>query len=178
MVPELDAQSGISKSRSGKPRKSSKPGEGYGMTHTGAEYDDEGGASRYFEIFRYSKKPGPKEKNHGLDDFYWKKAKGTATGFARVTKEEWEELPPKQGVQGNIHSTVKGADLMSWLSRLITPPGGIVLDPFMGSGTTGIACVRNSLRFIGIEKEPEYYDICKARIEAAAAEPLQLTMLG
>lgn len=178
VVPELDAQSGISKSRSGKPRKSAKPGEGYGMTHTGAEYDDEGGASRYFEVFRYSKKPGPKEKNLGLDDFYWKKAKGSSTGFARIPKEEWEALPDKKRTEGNVHSTVKGVDLMSWLCRLITPPGGIVLDPFAGSGTTGVACVKESFRFIGIEKEPEYFDICKARIEAAAVKPKQLTMLG
>lgn len=178
MVAELDSQSGVSKSRVGKPRKSAKPGEGYGMTHTGAEYDDEGGASRYFEIFRYSKKPGPKEKNGGLDGFYWKKAKGTPTGFVRVSKEEWDALEPKERVQGNIHSTVKGVDLMSWLCRLITPPGGVLLDPFAGSGTTGIACMKNSFRFIGIEKEPEYYAICEARISAATKKPAQLTLLG
>jgi site-specific DNA-methyltransferase (adenine-specific) len=178
VVPELDKQSGISKSRSGKPRRSQKPGEGYGMVFTGAEYDDEGGASRYFEVFRYSKKPTTKEKDLGLDDFYWKKAPGTPTGYSRVSEEEWEVLPAKERVRGNIHSTVKGIDLMRWLCRLITPPGGIVLDPFAGSGTTGIACIRESFRFLGIEKEPEYYEICKARVEAVAGEPVQLALLG
>lgn len=56
---------------------------------------------------------------------------------------------------------------MAYLCRLITPPGGIVLDPFMGSGSTGKAAMREGFRFIGIEREPEYFDIACARIEAA-----------
>jgi site-specific DNA-methyltransferase (adenine-specific) len=54
---------------------------------------------------------------------------------------------------------------MRWLVRLVTPPGGIVLDPFTGSGTTGIAAFREGFRFIGIEREPDYYEIARARIE-------------
>lgn len=53
---------------------------------------------------------------------------------------------------------------MRWLVRLITPPNGTVLDPFMGSGTTGMACIHEEFNFIGIEKEPEYVEIAKRRI--------------
>jgi len=59
---------------------------------------------------------------------------------------------------------------MRWLCRLITPPGGTVLEPFMGSGSTGIAAVRENFRFVGIEQSPEYFDIARRRIEAALAE--------
>lgn len=64
----------------------------------------------------------------------------------------------------NFHSTVKPTKLMSYLIKLITPPNGIVLDPFMGSGSTGVACVNLSRKFIGIEKDGEYFEIAKNRI--------------
>ena len=69
--------------------------------------------------------------------------------------------------EGNIHPTVKPIALMEYLVKLITPEGGIVLDPFMGSGTTGIAAMNLNRGFIGIEKEPEYFNIAKSRIERA-----------
>jgi DNA modification methylase len=74
----------------------------------------------------------------------------------------------------NHHPTVKPADLMRYLCRLVTPPGGIVLDPFTGSGSTGKAAILEGFRFIGIEREAEYVEIAKARIAAvdAAAGPL------
>lgn len=74
----------------------------------------------------------------------------------------------------STHPTVKPTDLMKYLCRLVTPPNGIVLDPFMGSGSTGKGAVLEGFRFIGIEREPEYYEIAKARIEAAAQELKQL----
>ena len=67
----------------------------------------------------------------------------------------------------NSHPTVKPIALMEWLVTIVTPPGGIVLDPFMGSGTTGVAAVRKGFRFVGIEREDEYLAIARARIEAA-----------
>jgi hypothetical protein len=67
----------------------------------------------------------------------------------------------------NIHSTVKPTDLMRYLCRLVTPPGGIVLDPFMGSGSTGKAAILEDFAFIGIEREAEYLEIARARIEHA-----------
>ena len=72
--------------------------------------------------------------------------------------------------RANHHPTVKPIDLMCWLVRLVTPPNGIVLDPFMGSGSTGIACVREGFGFIGIEREEKYFDIACKRIEAAVKE--------
>jgi hypothetical protein len=68
---------------------------------------------------------------------------------------------------GNSHPTVKPVALMRYLVRLVTPPGGIVLDPFMGSGTTGVAAVLEGRQFIGIESGAEYVEIAKQRIEQA-----------
>jgi DNA modification methylase len=64
----------------------------------------------------------------------------------------------------NLHPTVKPLELMRWLTRLVTPPGGLVLDPFTGSGTTGIAAVLEGRAFLGIEREGEYVDIACARL--------------
>jgi DNA modification methylase/transcriptional regulator with XRE-family HTH domain len=69
----------------------------------------------------------------------------------------------------NNHPTVKPTDLMRYLCRLVTPPGGIVLDPFAGSGSTGKAAALEGFRFIGIEREAEYVEIARARIAAAVA---------
>jgi hypothetical protein len=73
-----------------------------------------------------------------------------------------------EGLEGvvNHHPTVKPTDLMRYLCRLVTPPGGIVLDPFMGSGSTGKAAILEGFRFIGIEREAEYVEIARARIGA------------
>ena len=75
-----------------------------------------------------------------------------------------EHLETKQ----NTHPTVKPIDLMKYLCRLVTPKGGTVLDPFMGSGSTGIAAKSLEFDFIGIEKEEEYYKIASARVNASS----------
>lgn len=72
--------------------------------------------------------------------------------------------------RANVHPTVKPTDVMRWLIRLVTPPGGTVLDPFMGSGSTGVAAVREGARFVGVERDPEYFEIACRRIAAAVAE--------
>jgi site-specific DNA-methyltransferase (adenine-specific) len=69
--------------------------------------------------------------------------------------------------EGNTHPTVKPTGLMRYLCRLVTPPGGIVLDPFMGSGSTGKAAILEGFQFIGIERETEYLAIAEARISHA-----------
>jgi len=74
--------------------------------------------------------------------------------------------------EGNIHPTVKPTDLMAYLIRLVTPKGGIVLDPFMGSGSTGKAAVREGMDFIGIEREEEYMEIASARIQYEINKPI------
>lgn len=71
---------------------------------------------------------------------------------------------------GNGHPTVKPTDLMRYLCRLITPPGGVVLDPFTGSGSTGKAAKLEGFRFIGIERDPTYFDIAKRRIDNTQAD--------
>ena len=69
------------------------------------------------------------------------------------------------GLDGrNTHNTVKPTNLMRYLCRLVTPPNGVILDPFMGSGSTGKAAVLEGFSFIGIEREAEYLEIAKARI--------------
>jgi site-specific DNA-methyltransferase (adenine-specific) len=67
--------------------------------------------------------------------------------------------------EGNNHPTVKPTDLMRYLCRLVTPKGGVVLDPFMGSGSTGKAALLEGFKFVGIEREKEYYEIAQKRIE-------------
>jgi len=75
---------------------------------------------------------------------------------------EWKD-PPKK----NTHPTVKPTDLMRYLCRLVTPPGGVVLDPFMGSGSTGKGAMLEGFRFVGIDMTPEYLEIARARIQHA-----------
>ena len=70
----------------------------------------------------------------------------------------------------NIHPTVKPIALMRYLCRLVTPPNGVVLDPFMGSGTTGVGAVAEGFDFIGIEMDEEYLKIADARIKHAQRE--------
>lgn len=85
--------------------------------------------------------------------------------------------------QRNTHPTVKPTDLMRYLCRLITPPGGLILDPFMGSGSTGKAAILEGFRFVGIEIDRESHAIAQARINAAleatqepAREPAQFAL--
>ncbi|KVO95550.1 hypothetical protein WL21_32510 [Burkholderia ubonensis] len=81
---------------------------------------------------------------------------------ATMREREDADWPARNG---NHHPTVKPTELMRYLVRLVTPPGGLVLDPFMGSGSTGKACTREGFRFIGIEATPEYVEIARARIQ-------------
>jgi DNA modification methylase len=78
----------------------------------------------------------------------------------------------------NKHPTVKPTDLMRYLCRLVTPPGGVVLDPFTGSGSTGKGAVLEGFRFIGIEREAEYVEIARARIAAVESGPGPLFEAG
>jgi DNA modification methylase len=89
---------------------------------------------------------------------------GGASRFFYCPKADTTERNTGLHGQRNSHPTVKPVALMRWLCRLITPPGGTILDPFTGSGTTGIAALREGFAFIGIEREPEYASIARARI--------------
>lgn len=134
-----------------------------GLPVTG--YGDSGGASRFF----YVAKPARSERDIGCDDLPAATG-GEATG--RVDGSAGTQNPRagagRSGGSRNIHPTVKPVDLMRWLCRLVTPRGGLVLDPFMGSGTTGVACAREGFRFIGIEREAQYMEIAKRRIRGDA----------
>jgi site-specific DNA-methyltransferase (adenine-specific) len=77
---------------------------------------------------------------------------------------------PAVRIRRNIHPTVKPLALMRWLVALVTPPGGVVLDPFAGSATTGIAAVMENRPFLGIEREARYIDIACARLTHWAHE--------
>jgi DNA modification methylase len=93
---------------------------------------------------------------------------GSASRFFYCAKaSKWE----RELGGTNKHPTVKPIALMSYLIRLITPPGGTVLDPFMGSGTTAIAAILEGKKFIGIERDPEYFEIACQRIEAVYQQP-------
>jgi site-specific DNA-methyltransferase (adenine-specific) len=126
-----------------------------------------GSAARFF----YCAKASRADRNEGLADPGPQFKHGS-------TLRDAENLNAGGPRAGNHHPTVKPTDLMAYLCRLVTPPGGVVLDPFMGSGTTGKAAIREGFRFIGAELEPDYMAIAAARIEhelaqveAAAAAP-------
>jgi len=102
----------------------------------------------------------PKDKFAGFDDGDNK----SAARFFYCAKAN-----KKDRGEGNKHPTVKPTELMRYLCRLVTPPGGTVLDPFMGSGSTGKAAVLEGFSFIGIEREAEYVEIAKARISSVAS---------
>lgn len=129
-------------------------------------------SSRFFpqfeaDPFLYQPKVTQEEKHSGTGSLYWKR---TDAGYQAIDFAEWAELQKTQPAlcaQGNIHATPKSVNLMSWLVKLVTPPGGKVLDCFMGSGTTGVACVLGGFEFIGIEKEAEYFKIAEARLNHA-----------
>lgn len=95
---------------------------------------------------------------------------GGASRFFYVAKPSRSEKTVG-GTVANVHPTVKSVALMRWLARLITPPGGLVLDPFAGSGTTGVACIEEGFQFIGIEREDEYITVARARLVAAVSDP-------
>jgi DNA modification methylase len=94
---------------------------------------------------------------------------GGASRFFYCAKANTAER--QAGLGSNDHPTVKPIDLMRWLCKLLAPKDGIILDPFLGSGTTGCAAVVEGFRFIGIEKEAEYVPIATARIEFWADLP-------
>jgi DNA modification methylase len=180
-VLELDKQSGIRKSgggmklQAGRARVGSVYGEYKGPDHDDIREPNEGGASRYFAQFYYCPKPSRKERNAGCDELPEKKRNATAfdgAGGVPYRIGEDGKVTPKaiSGPEGNHHPTVKSVALMSYLVRLITPPGGIVLDPFAGSGTTALAAIQEGCDFILIEREQEYVVIAEARIKHALAE--------
>ena len=133
--------------------------------------NDKGGASRFF----YQAKVGKKERNMGLEDFQAKQPEGLGHGLDRICSIcETPQLKPCDckdnkwvlKAKKNTHPTIKPVSLMAYLCRLITPPNGTVLDPFMGSGSTGIAARLEGFSFVGMEMDEDYFKIAEARIDS------------
>jgi site-specific DNA-methyltransferase (adenine-specific) len=153
----LDDQSGVSVSKSG----GRSTGRNFGQQadsdftkdreRTG--HNDSGGASRFFYVAKASKK----DRNEGLDGL----PEQASSNYGSI--QEHSNNPPK----ANFHPTVKPTELMRYLIKLVTPPGGTVLDPFTGSGSTGKAALLDGFDFIGIELTPEYLPIIEGRLKWA-----------
>jgi len=107
-------------------------------------FGDSGGASRFFPQFQYTAEDAP---------FRY---------VSKVSRSERNE--GLEGLPENNHPTVKPIELMRWLVRLVTPPGGVVLDPFNGSGSTGCAAILEGMRYVGIDLDASYIEITRARI--------------
>lgn len=159
----LDEQSGISKSNyrknSATTRNTEETQSGWKLWDRSTNlHDDSGGASRFF----YCAKASKSERNAGLE------------GMPLIKEGIGDERPSGQSMQrldgrparevANFHPTVKPIKLMEYLCKLVTPPGGIILDPFLGSGSTGVAAKNLGFKIIGIECEKEYFEIAKKRI--------------
>ena len=149
-----------------KPATSRTPSNVKGATSFGAGNnlhiykDATDSAARFF----YCAKTSKKDRDEGLE------------GLEEVASPDFDQRPSgdfaarmnreRQPVlKRNTHPTVKPTDLMRYLCRLVTQPGGVVLDPFMGSGSTGKAAKREGFGFIGIERDEAYFDIAKRRID-------------
>jgi site-specific DNA-methyltransferase (adenine-specific) len=134
------------------------------VMHDGIEED----WARYF----YCPKVSKAERNKGLDHLPTKK---TSSMSGRRDPHDMEKSKIDNDVTGrfvterkNVHPTVKPQELMKYLCRLVTPKDGTVLDPFMGSGSTGMAAKDEGFDFIGIEQEKEYFEIADSRINITA----------
>ncbi|WP_369913944.1 site-specific DNA-methyltransferase [Xanthomonas sp. NCPPB 3005] len=128
-----------------------------------ARIETETSAARFF----YCAKASKADRDAGLVGFETRAAGmvSNTSGQHMTRRDEGYEVTPR----ANNHPTVKPTDLMRYLCRLVTPAGGLVLDPFMGSGSTGRGAVLEGFRFVGIELDPAYAAIAEARIAAALA---------
>ncbi len=166
----LDEQSGQTKSGNIKPHASNNTstiyggGIGFRLNITGSHQGDSGGASRFFYVAKASKR----DRNEGLD-----RLPVVRTGAMSATQDGTmltgsgnERTTSRQ----NFHPTVKPTQLMRYLVKLVTPPGGTVLDPFTGSGSTGKAAILEGFGFIGCEMTEDYVPIIQGRLEHAEAK--------
>ena len=162
----LDEQSGISQSKRAIRKGTSPNPMSWGKQRMDADaefgFNDTGGASRFF----YCAKASKAERNMGLDGY-----EAEAVDDGRNKPIDNPFLRGKTS-RKNTHPTVKPLSLMQYLVRLVTPPGGVVLDPFAGSGSTLLAAEMEGFDSIGIELNPEYCEIARARLSA----PMQMAM--
>lgn len=145
------------------------------LQHPGQQgFNDTGSAARFFYVAKASKR----DRDEGLEE-----TEGRMMGMSGGAQSQGEGYDKGQGIglnrvtlRRNHHPTVKPTELMRYLCRLITPAGGVVLDPFAGSGSTGKGAVLEGFSFIGVEKESDYLEIARARI--AWAQRQQPALIG
>lgn len=159
----LDEQSGVSGGGKRTVGAAPRTNIGHMLSETSADrsdalvnYGDSGGASRFFYVAKASKR----DRNEGLDELEDKTASDRPGDTNSIVTRQ-------STVTKNFHPTVKPTELMRYLVRLITPPGGTVLDPFTGSGSTGKAAILEGFDFIGIELTEEYLPIIEGRLAHA-----------
>jgi len=131
------------------------------LIHDGSEEVGEllGSAARFF----YCAKASKRDRDEGCDGI--EARRGGSLNMRTDAHSQANDMDT--GPRRNNHPTVKPTDLMRYLCRLVTPPGGAILDPYMGSGSTGKAATKEGFDFIGIERDPEYFRIAEARITKA-----------
>jgi len=148
------------------------PGNGGGLKPKPIYWNgDQGSAARFF----YTAKASKADRDAGCEAMELR-VHQSGMGGAMPIDDEGCNRDRFKAASRNHHPTVKPTDLMRYLCRLVTPPGGIVLDPFTGSGSTGKAAILEGFRFIGIEREAEYIEIARARIQREADKPRQPTL--
>ena len=138
-----------------------------------SEFPDTNGGSGSASRFFYCAKASRSERNKGLEEMEDKLIAGSNPAIAELKRGNTDFEKKDENSSGyssvrkvkNNHPTVKPIALMKYLCKLITPVNGIVLDPYMGSGSTGIACKLENFSFVGIEKEKQYCIIARARIK-------------
>jgi len=134
-----------------------------GKKYAADGYADGGSAARFF----YCAKANKKDRNEGLNHLTpQRESDRTADNLPGGDNPRNRTNTPRL----NHHPTVKPTELMRYLCRLITPPNGVILDPFTGSGSTGKAAILEHFQFIGIEQDPDYITIAQARIQHAEQE--------
>jgi len=156
-----NVKSGGKGSHSGGDNKIYSPGLGADVK----PYGDQGSAARFF----YCAKASKKDRDEGLDQMEEQQFVQWQTGNGASGKPS-SMSEGRDTKRKNTHPTVKPTDLMKYLVRMVTPKGGVVLDPFMGSGSTGKACKLEGFDFIGIEMDEEYFLLAKSRIDGIMVE--------
>lgn len=170
----LDRQSGVTKSTAQARHNKARPadevffGQADKVDRVTGGYSDTGGASRFFYVAKASRK----ERNAGLDGM------PEVSPFERGgPSANFERMGSKSTARQNHHPTVKPLALMRYLVTLVTPPGGIVLDPFAGSGSTLVACAELGIPAIGIELSEEYAEIAARRVQYAQQQTKQAVLV-
>jgi hypothetical protein len=167
----LDEQSGHQKDgrtiirnpEPGATRKNDIYGKGWGKLPEDKTYGGSGGASRFF----YQAKASKRDRNEGLEELEAVKSAAMNGNLTDGQRKGGDGSDIKTPVRQNFHPTVKPTQLMRYLIKLVTPAGGVVLDPFTGSGSTGKAALLDGFKFVGVELTAEYLPIIEGRLRWA-----------